>query len=132
RHLLLVSRRGGVGSEDLVAELRAAGASVTFAACDVADRESLASALAQVPEEHPLTAVIHAAGVLDDGVVTALTPERVDTVMRPKVDGARLLDELTRGADLAAFVLFSSAAGVIGTAGQGNYAAANAWLDALA
>ncbi|MFD7409814.1 SDR family NAD(P)-dependent oxidoreductase [Streptomyces sp. NPDC059866] len=132
RHLLLVSRRGGAGSEDLVAELRAAGASVTFAACDVADRESLASALAQVPDEHPLTAVIHAAGVLDDGVVTALTPERVDTVMRPKADGARLLDELTRGADLAAFVLFSSAAGVLGTAGQGNYAAANAFLDALA
>ncbi|MFF1379623.1 SDR family NAD(P)-dependent oxidoreductase [Streptomyces sp. NPDC058308] len=132
RHLLLVSRRGGAGSEELVAELTGAGASVVFAACDVADRDALAEALAGIPVEHPLTAVIHAAGVLDDGVVTALTRERVDTVMRPKVDGARLLDELTRDADLAAFVLFSSAAGVMGTAGQGNYAAANAYLDALA
>ncbi|GAA2934092.1 hypothetical protein GCM10020221_32260 [Streptomyces thioluteus] len=132
RHLLLLSRRGRVGSEQLAEELEALGASVTFAACDVADRESLAAALAQVPVEHPLTAVVHAAGVLDDGVLTAQTPERVDRVMRPKVDGALLLEELTRDADLAAFVLFSSAAGVMGTAGQGNYAAANTWLDALA
>ncbi|WP_050800088.1 type I polyketide synthase [Streptomyces himastatinicus] len=132
RQLLLVSRRGGEGSEELVAELTEAGATVAFAACDVADREALSVALAGIPGEHPLTAVIHAAGVLDDGVVTALTRERVDTVMRPKADGARLLDELTRDADLAAFVLFSSAAGVMGTAGQGNYAAANAFLDALA
>ncbi|NEA03411.1 SDR family NAD(P)-dependent oxidoreductase, partial [Streptomyces sp. SID10116] len=132
RHLLLVSRRGAEGSEELAAELTGAGASVAFAACDVADRESLAAALAAVPDDHPLTAVIHAAGVLDDGVVTALTPDRVDTVMRPKVDGARHLHELTRDADLAAFVLFSSAAGVMGTAGQGNYAAANTCLDALA
>ncbi|GAA0426277.1 SDR family NAD(P)-dependent oxidoreductase [Streptomyces luteireticuli] len=132
RHLLLLSRRGRVGSEELAVELEALGAAVTFAACDVADREALAAALAEMPAEHPLTAVLHAAGVLDDGVVTALTPERVDRVMRPKVDGARLLDELTRDADLAAFVLFSSAAGVMGTAGQGNYAAANTWLDALA
>ncbi|MET8014866.1 type I polyketide synthase, partial [Streptomyces sp. NPDC005266] len=120
RHLLLLGRRGGEGAQDLVAELSDAGASVTFAACDVADREALARVLAAVPAEHPLTAVIHAAGVLDDGVVTALTPERIDTVMRPKVDGARWLDELTRDSDLAAFVLFSSAAGVLGTAGQGN------------
>ncbi|NEA00628.1 SDR family NAD(P)-dependent oxidoreductase, partial [Streptomyces sp. SID10116] len=132
RHLLLVSRRGAEGSEELAVELAEAGASVAFAACDVADRESLAAALATVPDDHPLTAVIHAAGVLDDGVVTALTAERVDTVWRPKAEGARLLDELTRDADLAAFVLFSSAANVMGTAGQGNYAAANAYLDALA
>ncbi|WP_455754180.1 type I polyketide synthase, partial [Streptomyces globisporus] len=132
RHLLLVGRRGAEGSRELVADLESAGASVSFAACDVADREELAAALAGVAVEHPLTAVIHAAGVLDDGVVTALTPERLDTVMRPKVEGARLLHELTRDAELSAFVLFSSAAGVMGTAGQGNYAAANAYVDALA
>ncbi|QES43775.1 polyketide synthase [Streptomyces venezuelae] len=132
RHLLLVSRRGAEGSEVLAAELTGAGATVTFAACDVADREGLAAALAEIPDDHPLTAVIHAAGVLDDGIVTALTPDRIDTVMRPKVDGARHLHELTRDAGLAAFVLFSSAAGVMGTAGQGNYAAANTYLDALA
>ncbi|GAA2934112.1 hypothetical protein GCM10020221_32290 [Streptomyces thioluteus] len=77
RHLLLLSRRGRVGSEELADELEALGAAVTFATCDVADRESLSAALAEVPAEHPLTAVLHAAGVLDDGVVTALTPERV-------------------------------------------------------
>ncbi|MGW5866079.1 SDR family NAD(P)-dependent oxidoreductase, partial [Streptomyces sp. NPDC055239] len=132
RHLLLVGRRGAEGSQELVDELTATGATVSFAACDVADRAGLTAALAGIPAGHPLTAVIHAAGVLDDGVVTALTPERLDTVMRPKVEGARLLDELTRDADLAGFVLFSSAAGVMGTAGQSNYAAANAYLDALA
>ncbi|MFE4373235.1 SDR family NAD(P)-dependent oxidoreductase, partial [Streptomyces sp. NPDC056835] len=132
RHLLLISRRGADGSHELATELTDAGATVTFAACDVADHDALTAALADIPTEHPLTAVIHAAGVLDDGVVTALTPQRLDTVMRPKTDGAQHLDELTRHTDLAAFVLFSSAAGVMGTAGQGNYAAANAYLDALA
>ena len=133
RHLLLLSRRGAAapGAADLVAELTGLGASVEVAACDAADRRALAEALDSVPAEHPVTAVVHAAGVLDDGVVTALTPARLATVLRPKADAAWHLHELTAHLDLDAFVLFSSAAGLIGTAGQGNYAAGNAFLDAL-
>ncbi|MEU8191364.1 type I polyketide synthase, partial [Micromonospora carbonacea] len=132
--LALVSRRGPAadGAADLAAELTALGATVTVAAADVADRAAVARLVAAVPAERPLTAVVHLAGVLDDGVVTALTPDRLDTVFAPKVDAARHLDEATRHLDLAGFVLFSSGAGVFGVPGQGNYAAANAYLDALA
>nr|WP_018681331.1 type I polyketide synthase [Actinokineospora enzanensis] len=134
RSLLLTSRRGAdaPGASALRDELTAAGAEVTLAACDVADRDSVSALLALVPQEAPLRAVIHAAGVLDDGIVTSLTPDRLDTVLRPKVDAAWTLHELTRDLDLTAFVLFSSAAGVLGSPGQGSYAAANAYLDALA
>ncbi|WP_308298729.1 type I polyketide synthase [Streptomyces sp. GESEQ-35] len=130
RHLVLASRSGD--APQLHDELTALGASVTVAACDTSDRAQIEALLREIPADHPLTAVVHSAGVLDDGVLTELTPERVDTVLRPKVDAALHLHELTRDLDLAAFVLFSSAAGVLGNPGQANYAAANASLDALA
>ncbi|WP_331461382.1 SDR family NAD(P)-dependent oxidoreductase [Micromonospora tarapacensis] len=132
--LLLLSRRGADSphAADLVAELTAGGCEVAYEACDVADRQALQEVLDRIPAAHPLTAVVHAAGVLDDGVAESLTVERLSRVLRPKVDAAVHLHELTRHLDLSAFVLFSSAAGVFGTPGQANYAAANAFLDALA
>ncbi len=134
RRLLLVGRRGreAPGIERLESDLRELGCEPVIAACDVADRDALARLLQQVPDEHPLTGVVHAAGVLDDGVVETLDNERVSRVLRPKVDAALHLHELTGGLDLAEFVLFSSAAATLGAPGQGNYAAANAVLDALA
>ncbi|MFG2843341.1 type I polyketide synthase [Kitasatospora sp. NPDC048296] len=134
RHLLLASRRGPAaeGAAELTTELTELGATVQVAAADVADRNDVAALLAAVPAEHPLTGVVHTAGVLDDGVIGALTPERLAHVFEPKVTAVQHLDELTRGLDLAVFAVFSSASGLFGSAGQGNYAAANAYLDALA
>ncbi|WP_345025951.1 beta-ketoacyl reductase, partial [Streptomyces sedi] len=114
-------------------ELLGLGAvSVSVVACDVADRGELAGVLGSIPGDRPLAGVVHAAGVLADGLVESLSGDEVAAVLRPKVDAALLLDELTAGLDVGLFVLFSSAAGVLGAPGQGNYAAANAFLDALA
>nr|APD71854.1 type I polyketide synthase 2 [Streptomyces sp.] len=129
RNLLLLSRSGAAGPAAELAEL---GANVTHAACDVSDIGALAQQLARIPQEAPLTAVVHMAGVLDDTTVELMTPERIDRVFAPKVDAAWHLHELTKDMELSAFVLYSSVVGVIGNAGQANYAAANAFLDALA
>ncbi|WUI31813.1 SDR family NAD(P)-dependent oxidoreductase [Nocardia sp. NBC_00416] len=133
-HLLLVSRRGAAaaGVADLVSELSGLGARVRVAACDVTDHTGMASLLDSIDPAHPLTGVIHSAGLLDDGTIETLTAEQIDRVLAPKVQGALLLDELTRGYDLRAFVVFSSLAAAMGSPGQGNYAAANSVLDALA
>ncbi len=134
RSVVLASRRGGEaqGAAELERELVELGAEVTIAACDVADRAQLEALLERIPAERPLRGVVHAAGVLDDGVIDSLTPERIDGVLAAKADAAWHLHELTADLDLGAFVLFSSAAGTFGSAGQGNYAAANAFLDGLA
>ncbi|WKD32050.1 type I polyketide synthase [Streptomyces xanthophaeus] len=134
RRLLLLSRRGAdaPGAVELRAEIAELGAEAVLAAVDVTDRQALARVLADLPEQHPLTAVVHTAGVLDDGVAATLTAGQLESVLRPKVDAAWNLHELTQDADITAFVLYSSVAGLIGTAGQANYAAGNTFLDALA
>ena len=132
--ILVASRRGpeAPGAGELERELEGLGASVSVVACDVADRGQLEQLLASVPVECPLSGVFHAAATLDDGLVDGLTVERLAGVLRAKADAAWLLHELTEGLELDAFVLFSSLAGVLGSGGQGAYAAANAFLDALA
>jgi NAD(P)-dependent dehydrogenase (short-subunit alcohol dehydrogenase family)/surfactin synthase thioesterase subunit len=134
RRLLLVSRRGpdAPGAAELSAELAELGCEAHIVACDVTDRAALAELLESISPSHPLIAVIHAAGLMDDGVIESLDRERLDRVMAPKVDAAVALDELTADLELSAFVLFSSAVAILGGPGQANYAAANAVLDALA
>ncbi|MER5363579.1 beta-ketoacyl reductase, partial [Streptomyces sp. NPDC002785] len=133
-HLVLVGRRGpdAPGAAELRDELTALGAEVTIAACDVADREALSVLLADVPAERPLTAVVHTAAVIEDGVIEGLTPDQVDRVLRLKVDATRHLHELTRDLDLSAFVLFSHFSAIFGAPGQGNQAPGNAYLHAFA
>ncbi|MYR22907.1 type I polyketide synthase, partial [Streptomyces sp. SID6137] len=132
RRLLLASRRGAdaPGAAELAAELTALGAEITWAACDIADRETVASMLDGLGGQ-ALSAVVHTAGVLDDGVIGSVTPERMREVFRPKVNAVLNLHECTRDMGLAAFVVFSSVAGLIGSAGQASYAAANSFLDAF-
>ncbi|MDW8810733.1 SDR family NAD(P)-dependent oxidoreductase, partial [Streptomyces scabiei] len=137
RHLLLLSRRGpdAPGAAELEADLRAAGAAdATTVRCDTADRDALRTVLAALPPDRPVTAVVHTAGVLDDGIAAGLTDEQLHRVLRPKADAAAHLDAVTRelGHDPAMFALFSSASGFTGNPGQANYAAANLALDALA
>ncbi len=134
RHLLLTSRRGieTPGAAELVAELSELGCEVRVEACDVSERAQVEALLDSIASSRPLTAVVHSAAVLDDATIGSLTPERIDAVMAPKVDAAWHLHELTADLDLAQFVLFSSVAATLGGPGQGNYAAANAFLDALA
>ena len=133
-HLLLVSRSGprAPGARELEAELTGLGADVQIVACDVTDRDQLKALLDSVPDEHPLTGVVHAAADFANAMVTSLTPELIDRVFEAKVDAALLLDELTQHLDLTMFALCSSLAGALGNPGQGNYAAANVFLDALA
>ncbi|MFI9066199.1 SDR family NAD(P)-dependent oxidoreductase, partial [Streptomyces sp. NPDC053429] len=134
RHLVLAGRQGpdADGATALTAELTALGAEVTVRACDAGDREQLAALLADIPRAHPLTGVVHTAGVLSDGTLPTLTPGALDTVLHPKVDAVLNLHELTRDLDLSAFVLYSSSSALFGSPGQGGYAAANAFLDAFA
>ncbi|WP_347813620.1 SDR family NAD(P)-dependent oxidoreductase, partial [Actinomadura sp. 6K520] len=134
RHVLLASRSGpdAPGATELRAELADLGTEVVVAACDITDREALSDLLSAIPARHPLTAVVHTAGVLDDGTLANLSRDQVGKVLAPKADAAWHLHELTKDRNLKAFILFSSIVGVLGSPGQGNYAAANAFLDALA
>ncbi|GGY03053.1 polyketide synthase [Streptomyces minutiscleroticus] len=132
-HVVLVSRRGaaGPGVAELADDIREMGATVTVAACDAADREQVAAVLADLPATHPLRGVIHAAGTLADTIFDSLTVDRLNAVLDAKVDAVHVLDAATRDLELDWFVACSSVAGWWGTAGQANYAAANACVDAL-
>ncbi|HEX3692077.1 MAG TPA: type I polyketide synthase [Solirubrobacteraceae bacterium] len=134
RELLLVSRNGvrADGASELQRRLRALGARVRVEECDVADREQVRALLASISAQAPLRAVIHAAGAGDNALLQSLTPARLEHALAAKVDGAIHLHELSAGAELEAFVMVSSMAGVFGGPGQANYAAANSFLDALA
>ena len=132
-HLVLLGRKApGPAQSDAIRAIGALGASVDVACADVTDARSLGSVLERIPVGYPLAGVVHAAGVLDDAVIERQSAESLELVMAPKVRGAWNLHELTRECDLKFFSMFSSVASVLGSAGQGNYAAANAFLDELA
>jgi polyketide synthase 12 len=134
KDLVLTSRSGERSPEAqaIIAELAELGATATVLACDAADNASLQAVMAHFTAQRPLRGVVHAAGVLDDGMLTSMTPQRLDQVFAPKVDGGWNLHLATQDLELDFFVLFSSISGVTGTPGQANYAAANTFLDALA
>jgi acyl carrier protein len=134
RHLVLASRSGtgAPGADALNAELTELGAVVRIVACDMADRPAVTALLDEIPDAHPLTAIVHTAGALSDALFAAGTPQDLAHTFAGKVDAAVLLHELTAERELAAFVLFSSVAGIVGSPGQAAYAAANTFLDALA
>lgn len=135
RHLVLMSRSGARSAEQVeaVARLRAAGAQVIVEAADISARADVERVLDRIAGDlPPLRGVVHAAGVLDDALLEGQTVERLAKVAAPKVAGAWHLHDLTRRRPLDFFVLYASAAGLLGAAGQANYAAANAFLDALA
>jgi NAD(P)-dependent dehydrogenase (short-subunit alcohol dehydrogenase family)/acyl carrier protein len=134
RNLILAGRSApSEVAQASLAELAQVGARVHVAQVDIAQRDDVARMLAEVATwMPPLRGVVHAAGVVDDGVLVQLDPTRFSRVMTPKAAGALNLHELTRGAALDFFVLISSLSSLVGSAGQGNYAAANAFLDAFA
>ncbi|MET8184094.1 SDR family NAD(P)-dependent oxidoreductase, partial [Streptomyces sp. NPDC005336] len=133
KHLVLVSRRGpeATGARELADRLSALGAQVRIAAVDLTDADAVADVVAGIDPAHPLTGVIHTAGLLDDAMITSQTPEQVARVWAAKATAAANLHAATADLPLSMFVMFSSAAGVVGNAGQAGYAAANAFIDAL-
>jgi acyl carrier protein len=133
RHLILMGRKApGAAASEAIQQMRSRGANVNVVNCDVADRGAVESALAAIPASQPLTGILHAAGVIEDHSLLEQNPESISTVLRPKWSGAWNLHTLTRDQKLDFFVLFSSAAALLGSPGQANYAAATASLDALA
>lgn len=134
QRLVLMSRQGenAPGAGKLVQDLASLGAESVVVAGDVAELNDLTKVMETFGKDYPLRGVVHTAGVIDDGVLSALTPPRCDATLRPKTNGAWHLHQLTKNLDLDLFVMFSSISGIMGTAGQGNYAAANTFLDALA
>ncbi len=136
RHLLLTSRRGpnAPGADQLTTELTQLGAHITITACDTTDPHQLTQLLTTIPQQHPLTSIIHAAATLNDTTLTNLTPHHLHTVLTTKANTAWHLHHHTQQhtPTLTEFILFSSIAGILGNPGQANYAAANTYLDALA
>ncbi|MCV9879626.1 type I polyketide synthase [Brenneria izbisi] len=134
RHLLLASRRGknAPGANALLKDIAKLGAQAAIVACDIADMSAVASLLDAIPTAHPLTAVIHTAGNVDTATLKTMSAEQIDNVLQSKAISAWHLHQITQHHDLAAFVLYSSAVSILPQKGQGNYAAANAFLNALA